>query len=179
MLNRQTYSRHLLNLHTANLHTTDVSVCHLFHTPLAWSQSRGGGRGLRGGGPRGKRSRLGFETKCCGGFHQPAGSFYGSQSRHRDHTGELNYNYKLCITTAYIMVHSLIRTIKPQNVKYRSTNPGHNHIKYKIIQWHDRWRPHASQWPKPTYHMDCIENHRELGKSHVKGKFCMHLIGVC
>ena len=35
---------------------------------------------------------------------------------------------------------------------YRSTNPGHSYTKYKIIQWHDRRRPHASQWPKPAYH---------------------------
>ena len=44
-----------------------------------------------------------------------------------------------------------MHTIKPQNVMYRSTNPGHNHIQYKIMQWHDRRCPHASQWPKPTY----------------------------
>ena len=26
------------------------------------------------------------------------------------------------------------------------------HTQYKIIQWHDCRRPHASQWPKPAYH---------------------------
>ena len=61
-------------------------------------------------------------------------------------------NYKLRnITTTYIKVYTLMRRIKPQNVMYRSTHPGHNHIQYKIMQWHDRRRPHASQWPKPAY----------------------------
>ena len=63
-------------------------------------------------------------------------------------------NYKIRITTTYIIVCSLMRTIKPQNVVYRRTNPGHNHTKYIIMQWHDRRRPHASQWPKLAY--QCI-----------------------
>ena len=29
--------------------------------------------------------------------------------------------------------------------------PGNNHTQYKIMQWHDLWFPHASQWPKPVY----------------------------
>ena len=29
---------------------------------------------------------------------------------------------------------------------------GHDHFQYEQCQWHDRWRPHASQWPKPAYH---------------------------
>ena len=37
-----------------------------------------------------------------------------------------------------------MRTIKPQNVMYQSTNLGHNHTQYKTMQWYDRWRPHAS-----------------------------------
>ena len=48
-----------------------------------------------------------------------------------------------------------MRTIKPQNVNvmyHRTKTQGHSHTKYKISQWHDRWRPHASQWPKPAYH---------------------------
>ena len=89
---------------------------------------------------------------CCGGSATPQDRFRLTRTNTGDHTGKLSYNYKMCITTAYIMVHPLIRTIKPQNVKYRSTNPGHNHIKYKLMQWHDRWCPHASQWPKPAYH---------------------------
>ena len=46
-----------------------------------------------------------------------------------------------------------MRTIKPQNVMYQSTQTqGCNHNQYKTIQWHDCWCPHASQWPKPAYH---------------------------
>ena len=35
---------------------------------------------------------------------------------------------------------------------YQSTKTqGHDHIQYKIMQWHDCRRPHGSQWPKPAY----------------------------
>ena len=58
-----------------------------------------------------------------------------------------------------------MRTLKPQNVIYQSTNPGHSHKKYKMIQWHDRRRPHASQWPKPAYQSACLLWHvREAAK---------------
>ena len=119
----------------------------------------GGGGGQEGGPLDRKLSRYGFETKCCGGLHHPPGSFIGSQSNgHGDTHGRAEFtqrtNYKMRdITTTYIIKHSVMRTLKPQNVLYQSTNPGTRAIlKYKIIQWHDRWRPHASQWPKPTYH---------------------------
>ena len=26
------------------------------------------------------------------------------------------------------------------------------------MQWHDRWRPHASQWPKPAHHLLWVPN---------------------
>ena len=72
---------------------------------------------------------------------------------HHGRPGFTGKNYRMHnITTTYIKIHSVMRTMKPQNVMYRSTKPGHNHIQYKIMQWHDRRRPHASQWPKPTYH---------------------------
>ena len=75
-------------------------------SPLAIVLGGGGG-----GGVDGKLSRLGFETKCCGCFHQPAGSFLAHRTDTRDTLGELNYNYKLRITTIYIIVHSLIHAI--------------------------------------------------------------------
>ena len=31
-------------------------------------------------------------------------------------------------------------------------NPRTRPYSIQIMQWHDRWRPHASQWPKPAYH---------------------------
>ena len=62
------------------------------------------------------------------------------------------------ITTTYIRIHSLMRTIKPQNVMYQSTNPEHNHTQYKTMQWHDHRCPHASQWPK-----QCIINNSRPG----------------
>ena len=47
-----------------------------------------------GGAADGKLSRLGFETKCCGGFHQPVGLFFGSQNGHRDTTQENRIHMK-------------------------------------------------------------------------------------
>ena len=49
-------------------------------------------------------------------------------------------------------------------------NPRTRPYLIQIMQWHDRWRPHASQWPKPAYHtcslkptlrsMICVEQQR-------------------
>ena len=63
-----------------------VEACrrHLLHhlaTKLQFcvvSSRRAGRRGGGGGCPRGKLSRLSFETKCCGGFRHPAGTVFGS-----------------------------------------------------------------------------------------------------
>ena len=39
---------------------------------------------------------------------------------------------------------------------YQSTKTqGHDHPKYKTMQWPDRRHPHASQWPKPAYQNQC------------------------
>ena len=104
----------------------------------------------------GKLSRLSFETKCCRGIHHPTGSFFRLTEQTQRHTRENRIhtkNYKMRnITTTYIILHSLVRTIKPQNVMYQSTDPGHNHTQYKTMPWHDCRRPHASQWPNPAYH---------------------------
>ena len=56
------------------------------------------------------------------------------------------------ITTTYIIVCPLMRTInhKINILKYK--NPRTRPHLIQIMQWHDRWRPHASQWPKPAYH---------------------------
>ena len=32
-------------------------------------------------------------------------------------------------------------------------NPRTRPYSIQIMQWHERWRPHASQWPKPAYQM--------------------------
>ena len=152
------------------LHTGRHPAHHLGHLLLSSASSSSSplaivlGRAKRGGGPDGKLSHLGFETKCCGGIHHPAGSFFGSQNRHGDHTRESRIhqrmNYKMHnITTTYIIIHSSLRTIQPQNVMYGNTNPGHNHTQYKIVQWHDRWRPHSSQWPKPAYQLQPAPYH--------------------
>ena len=55
-------------------------------------------------------------------------------------------------------------SIKPQNVMYQSTNPGHSHTQYKTMQWHDRRCPHASQWPKPAYQMFALMTTKEVNK---------------
>ena len=54
-------------------------------------------------------------------------------TRRAEFTQTMNYKMRN-ITTTYIKIHSVMRTIKPQNVIYRSTNPGHDHTQYKIIQ---------------------------------------------
>ena len=86
----------------------------------------------------------------------PQDRFLAHRTGHETRQGESNsqgMNYKMRnITTTNIIVHSLMRAIKPQNVMHWSTNPGHNHTQYKTMQWHDRRHPHASQWPKPAYH---------------------------
>ena len=101
----------------------------LLSSALSSSSCRAGRREGGVGGVGGKLSRLGFETKCCGGLHHPARSFISSQNGHRDTHRRAEFsqrmNYKMRdITTTYIIKHSVMRTLTPQNVIYQITNPG-------------------------------------------------------
>ena len=73
-----------------------------------------------GGGLGGKLSRLSPETKCCGGFHHPAGSFSAHKTDTEPHKENPIHNerinYTMRITATYVKIHSLMCTIKPQNV---------------------------------------------------------------
>ena len=68
--------------------------------------SRRAGR-RRGGGPRGKLSRLSSETKCCGAFRHPARTVFDSPERTQSQTRETriqsknitNYKVRHIITT--------------------------------------------------------------------------------
>ena len=97
---------------------------------------------------------------CCGGFRHPARTVFsstrtdtetpnGSQNSHKQITklqSAPHYNHKY--------KHTIMRTIKPHNCNVNVStykNPRTQPYSIQTMQWHDRWRPHASQWPKPAY----------------------------
>ena len=95
------------------------------------------------------------------------------------HTGEQNsatMDYKLQSAPHYNhkYKHIIMRTIKPQyNVNVTYKNPRTRPYKIQTMQWHDRWRPHASQWPKPAYHHSPLTEsarpeHEPIPKSELK-----------
>ena len=64
-------------------------------------------------------------------------------------------NYKLHSAPPYNHKYkgTIMRTIKTSKCNVFSyKNPRTRPYSIQTMRWHDRWRPHASQWPKPAYH---------------------------
>ena len=89
---------------TRCVHNSPVSSCQTQHCSQPWRpQGRGSGRAMSfWGGADGKLSLLSLKTKCCGGFHHPAGSFFGSQNGTRNTHGRTKFNYSCATSQPHI-----------------------------------------------------------------------------
>ena len=94
------------------------------------------------------------------GIRHPARTVFSSPERTRRHqTRETEFtqlitNYKVRhIITTYTDIQLCAQLNHKCNVNVSPyKNPRTRPYSIPIMQWHDRWRPHASQWPKPAYH---------------------------